>query len=186
MGIGLSKIEQFLISTYVLALFVLLFFFKGVEVVEYIPTLLLLALSFYWLYKYKNEWKLVLIVLLYVLSSIVDITYDEYSKSFLLSFWFGLVGVSAYFFYKHCKAYKSLEMMEGLLVLFNVSISASFLVDLGDQSNLLFFGLAYVVFTMIYNDNIWERFTHAENRLFILMLLVSFKYILTYVITSLL
>jgi hypothetical protein len=186
MGLGFTKIEQFLLSAYVVALFVLLFFFKGLVLVEYIPSLILLTLSFYWLSKYKNEWKLLLILLLNVLATIINITYVAYYQYFLISLWLGFTGIAAYFFYKHCKAYKSLEMMEGLLVLFTVCITASFTVNLGDQSNLLFFGLAYVVFTMIYNDNIWDRFTHAENRIFILMLLISFNFILTYVVSNLL
>jgi hypothetical protein len=184
MGLGLNKIEQFLMAAYMVALLVVQFFMKGIALADHLPSLLLLSLSMYWLYHYKTEWKLLMVMVLNILTIVVSIAQPQYFQYFQSSLWMVLIAVSLFFFYKHSKAYKSLEMMEGLLVLFTIGITASLMVDLGEQSNLLYFGLAYVLFTIMYNDNIWERFTHAENRLFIFMLLISLKSILTYVVDS--
>jgi len=70
--------------------------------------------------------------------------------------------------------FRNFEMMVflmGLFLLFPVALI--FLMEVQNLLLILSFGLAFVSATIIYNDNLWERFSEGERKIVIFQLLNS-------------
>ncbi|MBO9701228.1 MAG: hypothetical protein J7604_13550 [Sporocytophaga sp.] len=85
--------------------------------------------------------------------------------------------LSGMFIFKAIKdslKFKNFEMMVflmGLFLLFPVALI--FFMEVQNLLLILCFGLAFVSATIIYNDNLWERFSEGERKIVIFQLLNS-------------
>jgi len=75
--------------------------------------------------------------------------------------------------YKHSKEFKTFEMLEFLLVLF-LLISATKYAIITEYSMYYAFGTCFIISTLIYNNNLWMRYTDSEKELLIFLLVLSF------------
>ena len=70
--------------------------------------------------------------------------------------------------------FRNFEMMVFLMGLFLLyPVAFSFFLEVQNLLLILCFGLAFVSATIIYNDNLWERFSEGERKIVIFQLLNS-------------
>lgn len=70
--------------------------------------------------------------------------------------------------------FRNFEMMVFLMGLFLLyPVAFSFFMEVENLLLILCFGLAFVSATIIYNDNLWERFSEGERKIVIFQLLNS-------------
>ncbi|MCR6638845.1 MAG: hypothetical protein NVV82_07615 [Sporocytophaga sp.] len=74
--------------------------------------------------------------------------------------------------------FRNFEMMVFLMGLFLLyPVAFSFFMEVENLLLILCFGLAFVSATIIYNDNLWERFSEGERKIVIFQLLNSVVFI---------
>lgn len=75
--------------------------------------------------------------------------------------------------YKHSKEFKTVEILEFLLVLF-LLVSATKYTIVTEYSMYYAFGTCFIIATLIYNNNLWMRYKDSEKDLLSLLLVISF------------
>ncbi|HEY8400267.1 MAG TPA: hypothetical protein VIK89_03340 [Cytophagaceae bacterium] len=81
---------------------------------------------------------------------------------------------------------KTFELLPFLLgFLLSIRVAISFItyyypkVDIDQIYNLYFFGLTFIIGTIIYNDNFWERYNLSEKKAFLFLLVVALGNVLS-------
>jgi len=175
-----NQIEAGLIGAVIVCLLINIFFFPNNTAMESLMNKLsmsaIVLLCILYILISDKQLLFIACLVMFAVSLIYTLTLSEVSKiadylstgSFVLSaITIGLLCV------KHSREFKNFETMEGILALFLIITATRYSVET-DYSQYYSFGICFLIATLMYNNNLWERYKPSERNLLILLLVYFF------------